>query len=92
MSIPLGGQWSRSSRKLPNYSWKAVTDVKYLKVNVEIEYVTTSEPGITRRLKMQKAVATSLALTVNVQDFFRGERYESHSCRYMKLIPFVPGF
>ena len=44
------------------------------KVNITVEYVTTSEPDITRVLRLSRVVATSLPVAINVEDFFRGTR------------------
>lgn len=46
------------------------------KVHVELEYVTEMEPKITRKKTVSMSIPTSLDLTVNVQDFFRGEKYD----------------
>lgn len=45
-----------------------------LRINAALEYTTVSEPDITRRLGFARFVATSLPMTVNVEDFFRGTR------------------
>ncbi|KAF8212360.1 trafficking protein particle complex subunit 10 [Mycena galopus ATCC 62051] len=45
-----------------------------IKVDVEVEYVTVAEPNITRTLHLARVVATTLPISVNVQDFFRGSR------------------
>ncbi|KAF7338390.1 hypothetical protein MVEN_02064700 [Mycena venus] len=45
-----------------------------IKVDVEVEYVTVAEPDITRTLHLARVVATTLPISVNVQDFFRGNR------------------
>ncbi|KAJ7273596.1 trafficking protein particle complex subunit 10 [Mycena haematopus] len=45
-----------------------------IKVDVEVEYVTIAEPDITRTLHLARVVATTLPISVNVQDFFRGNR------------------
>ena len=42
-------------------------------VTVELEYSTSTEPGLTRKVTIRETVPTGLALAVNVQDFFRGE-------------------
>ncbi|KAI0724064.1 trafficking protein particle complex subunit 10 [Cerioporus squamosus] len=46
----------------------------YMKVNITVEYITTSEPEITRVLRLSRVVATSLPVAINVEDFFRGTR------------------
>ncbi|TFK86916.1 hypothetical protein K466DRAFT_586827 [Polyporus arcularius HHB13444] len=46
----------------------------YMKVNITVEYVTTSEPDIRRVLRLSRVVATSLPVAINVEDFFRGTR------------------
>ncbi|KAJ7940762.1 trafficking protein particle complex subunit 10 [Mycena leptocephala] len=45
-----------------------------MKIDVEVEYVTVAEPDITRTLHLTRIVATTLPISVNVQDFFRGNR------------------
>ncbi|CCL99344.1 uncharacterized protein FIBRA_01362 [Fibroporia radiculosa] len=45
-----------------------------LRVNINLEYVATMQPALTRKLKFVRFVATSLPMTVNVEDFFRGSR------------------
>ncbi|KAJ7751971.1 trafficking protein particle complex subunit 10 [Mycena metata] len=45
-----------------------------MKVDVEVEYTTVAEPEITRTLHLNRVVATTLPISVNVQDFFRGNR------------------
>jgi hypothetical protein len=44
------------------------------KIEVEIKYVTVAEPEITRTLRLARVVATTLPISVNVEDFFRGNR------------------
>lgn len=44
------------------------------KINVAVEYVTTSELEVTRTLRLSRVVATSLPVAINVEDFFRGTR------------------
>ena len=46
----------------------------FQKVNIVVEYVSTSEPEITRVLRLARVVATSLPVAINVEDFFRGTR------------------
>ncbi|TFK54963.1 hypothetical protein OE88DRAFT_1732249 [Heliocybe sulcata] len=45
-----------------------------LTVVMDVEYVTASEPDLTRTLHTARLVPTSLPVAVNVQDFFRGPR------------------
>ncbi|KAK7014963.1 trafficking protein particle complex subunit 10 [Favolaschia claudopus] len=45
-----------------------------IKVDVEVDYITVAEPSITRTLHLARVVATTLPISVNVQDFFRGNR------------------
>ncbi|KAI5124589.1 hypothetical protein M0805_003108 [Coniferiporia weirii] len=45
-----------------------------IKVSVEVEYTTAGEPDISRKMVLSRLVPACLALAVNVQDFFRGER------------------
>ncbi|KAI0665103.1 trafficking protein particle complex subunit 10 [Cubamyces menziesii] len=46
----------------------------FMRVAISVEYVTTSEPDITRTLNLSRVVATSLPVAINVEDFFRGTR------------------
>ncbi|KAK7467047.1 hypothetical protein VKT23_004109 [Stygiomarasmius scandens] len=45
-----------------------------MKVVVEVDYVTTSEPSVTRALRLTRAITTVLPISVNVEDFFRGKQ------------------
>ncbi|KAH9934671.1 trafficking protein particle complex subunit 10 [Fomitopsis serialis] len=45
-----------------------------LRVNINIEYTTGAEPELNRRLNLARFVTTSLPVTTNVEDFFRGTR------------------
>ncbi|KDQ60741.1 hypothetical protein JAAARDRAFT_172897 [Jaapia argillacea MUCL 33604] len=45
-----------------------------LHVYVDAEYLTASEPSTVRSLRLSRTVTTSLPVSVNVQDFFRGTR------------------
>ncbi|KIM80718.1 hypothetical protein PILCRDRAFT_821974 [Piloderma croceum F 1598] len=45
-----------------------------MKVDIDVEYVTASGPSIIRTLGLTQVVATSLPVTVNVEDYFRGTR------------------
>ncbi|KAF4615296.1 hypothetical protein D9613_003220 [Agrocybe pediades] len=45
-----------------------------MKVNIEVEYVTTDEPLITRIAHFSRVLITTLPVSVNVEDFFRGTR------------------
>ncbi|KAJ7582878.1 trafficking protein particle complex subunit 10 [Mycena floridula] len=45
-----------------------------MKVLVEVEYVTESEPSLDRLLRTTRTVVTALPISVNVEDFFRGQR------------------
>ncbi|TBU35808.1 trafficking protein particle complex subunit 10 [Dichomitus squalens] len=46
----------------------------YMRINITVDYVTTTEPDITRTLRLSRVVATGLPVEINVQDFFRGTR------------------
>ncbi|KAH9945954.1 trafficking protein particle complex subunit 10 [Epithele typhae] len=46
----------------------------YMKVTITVDYVTTSEQAITRTLRLNRMIATSLPVAINVEDFFRGTR------------------
>ena len=48
--------------------------IAFQRVNITVEYVTTTEPDITRTLRLSRVVATGLPVEINVQDFFRGTR------------------
>jgi hypothetical protein len=54
-------------------------------VNIDIEYITTSEPSVVRALRLTRAVPTSLPIAVNVQDFFRGTRCSRMNCSLFRL-------
>ncbi|KZT68199.1 hypothetical protein DAEQUDRAFT_693019 [Daedalea quercina L-15889] len=45
-----------------------------LRVNINLEYTTVAEPDLDRRLSLPRFVTTSLPVTTNVEDFFRGTR------------------
>ncbi|KAI0797709.1 trafficking protein particle complex subunit 10 [Abortiporus biennis] len=45
-----------------------------IRVDILVDYVTQVEPDVERSLKLQRIGITSLPLTVNVEDFFRGTR------------------
>ncbi|KAF8911173.1 trafficking protein particle complex subunit 10 [Gymnopilus junonius] len=45
-----------------------------MKVNLEVEYVTVDEPSITRIANFSRILITTLPISVNVEDFFRGTR------------------
>ncbi|CDO72874.1 hypothetical protein BN946_scf185002.g59 [Trametes cinnabarina] len=46
----------------------------FIRVNITVEYVTTSEPDVTRSLRLSRVVPTALPVAINVEDFFRGTR------------------
>ncbi|KAI0636805.1 trafficking protein particle complex subunit 10 [Trametes polyzona] len=46
----------------------------FMRINIAVEYVTTTEPDVTRTLRLSRVVATSLPVAINVEDFFRGTR------------------
>ncbi|KAI9065113.1 hypothetical protein FKP32DRAFT_1674998 [Trametes sanguinea] len=46
----------------------------FMRVNITVEYVTTSEPDVMRTLRLSRVVATALPVAINVEDFFRGTR------------------
>ncbi|KAI0831480.1 trafficking protein particle complex subunit 10 [Trametes gibbosa] len=46
----------------------------FMRINIAVEYVTVSEPEVTRTLRLSRVVATSLPVAINVEDFFRGTR------------------
>ncbi|KAJ7452540.1 hypothetical protein B0H11DRAFT_2245998 [Mycena galericulata] len=45
-----------------------------MKMDVEVDYVTAAEPDIPRTVHLARVVATTLPISVNVEDFFRGNR------------------
>lgn len=46
----------------------------YQKVNLEIEYITVDEPSTVRVSYFTRVLITTLPISVNVEDFFRGTR------------------
>lgn len=44
------------------------------KVNIDVDYTTSSQPLIARISRFTRTIVTSLPVAVNVQDFFRGRR------------------
>ncbi|KAJ8522932.1 hypothetical protein ONZ45_g562 [Pleurotus djamor] len=46
-----------------------------IRVTIFVDYTTTSEPDLVRTMQMTKSLTTPLPLVINVQDFFRGDRY-----------------
>ncbi|KAF5358539.1 hypothetical protein D9756_001945 [Leucocoprinus leucothites] len=56
---------------LPHSDASALHD---LKINVEVEYVTREQPSLERKLFLTRVLFTTLPISVNVQDFFRGSR------------------
>ncbi|PPR03937.1 hypothetical protein CVT26_001142 [Gymnopilus dilepis] len=45
-----------------------------MKVNLEVEYATVDEPDINRIAHFSRVLITTLPISVNVEDFFRGTR------------------
>jgi len=45
-----------------------------MKVNLEVEYRTMNEPSITRISQFSRVLVTTLPISVNVEDFFRGKK------------------
>ncbi|CAA7265369.1 unnamed protein product [Cyclocybe aegerita] len=45
-----------------------------MKVNLEVEYTTVDEPSISRISHFSRVLITTLPISVNVEDFFRGTR------------------
>ncbi|PCH38130.1 hypothetical protein WOLCODRAFT_64398 [Wolfiporia cocos MD-104 SS10] len=45
-----------------------------LRINVDVQYITAGQPNIARSLRLPCYVPTSLPVTINVEDFFRGTR------------------
>ncbi|KAF8968386.1 trafficking protein particle complex subunit 10 [Flammula alnicola] len=45
-----------------------------MKVNIEVEYITEYEPSIVRSSHFIRVLITTLPISVNVEDFFRGTR------------------
>ncbi|KAG6876520.1 hypothetical protein C0993_002535 [Termitomyces sp. T159_Od127] len=46
-----------------------------MKITAEVEYMTAPEQSLSRTIRMTKVVLTTLPISVNVEDFFRGSRY-----------------
>ncbi len=44
------------------------------KVSLEVEYTTLAEPSLTRTSHFSRILITTLPISVNVEDFFRGTR------------------
>ena len=42
-----------------------------------MDYVTTSEPSLTRTLQVTRVVPIALPVEINIEDFFRGTRFVS---------------
>ncbi|KAJ3896581.1 trafficking protein particle complex subunit 10 [Lentinula edodes] len=51
-----------------------VSSFHSIKVVIEVDYITVSEPLITRSLRLTRVINTTLPVSVNVEDFFRGKR------------------
>ncbi|KAF5391403.1 hypothetical protein D9757_001971 [Collybiopsis confluens] len=45
-----------------------------IKVTFEVEYATAGEPSVNRSLRLMRVITTTLPVSVNVEDFFRGDR------------------
>ncbi|KAF7793103.1 hypothetical protein EIP86_004211 [Pleurotus ostreatoroseus] len=45
-----------------------------MRVGVVVDYVTESEPAITRTIRLTRMISTSLPISINIEDFFRGTR------------------
>ncbi|KAF9452305.1 hypothetical protein P691DRAFT_805187 [Macrolepiota fuliginosa MF-IS2] len=59
------------SLTLPHSDSSIVHD---LRINIEAEYVTKEQPSLERKLFLTRVLFTTLPISVNVQDFFRGSR------------------
>lgn len=57
-----------------NYNGFQVINDHFQKVNLEVEYTTVDEPTITRISSFSRVLITTLPISVNVEDFFRGTR------------------
>ncbi|KAJ3796702.1 trafficking protein particle complex subunit 10 [Lentinula aff. detonsa] len=51
-----------------------VSSFHSIKVSIEVDYTTALEPSITRRLRLTRVISTTLPVSVNVEDFFRGDK------------------
>ncbi|KAF5365787.1 hypothetical protein D9758_003260 [Tetrapyrgos nigripes] len=51
-----------------------VSGFNALTISIEVDYVTADESSITRTLKVPRVISTSLPISVNVEDFFRGKQ------------------
>lgn len=47
------------------------------KINIEVEWTTKEQPSLERKLFLTRVLFTTLPISVNVQDFFRGPRLEN---------------
>ncbi|KAG5732737.1 Trafficking protein particle complex subunit 10 [Termitomyces sp. T112] len=45
-----------------------------MKITTEVEYLTVPEPSLSRTIRMTQVILTTLPISVNVEDFFRGSR------------------
>ncbi|TFK43010.1 trafficking protein particle complex subunit 10 [Crucibulum laeve] len=45
-----------------------------MKVTLDVEYTTEAEPSIQRCIRFSRVLVTTLPISVNVEDFFRGKR------------------
>ncbi|KXN82613.1 Trafficking protein particle complex subunit 10 [Leucoagaricus sp. SymC.cos] len=59
---------------LPHSDASALHD---LKIKFALEYVTKDQPSLERKLFLMRVLFTTLPISVNVQDFFRGHRLVS---------------
>ncbi|KAJ3845286.1 trafficking protein particle complex subunit 10 [Lentinula raphanica] len=51
-----------------------VSSFHSIKVTIEVDYTTASELSISRSLRLTRVINTTLPVSVNVEDFFRGNR------------------
>ncbi|KAG6898254.1 hypothetical protein C0992_002268, partial [Termitomyces sp. T32_za158] len=47
-----------------------------MKITAEVEYMTVPEPSLSRTIRVTQVVLTTLPISVNVEDFFRGSRHQ----------------
>lgn len=63
------GGWQASRRNNLVNCW-----LDKQKINIEVDYVTRQQPSLERKLFLTQVLSTTLPVSVNVQDFFRGSR------------------
>lgn len=62
------------SKNLGNGAFVFTIRKIFQKIHIEVEYVTAQQPTLERRLTLTRVLFTTLPISVNVQDFFRGSK------------------